>query len=163
MKSIPNELIVQMPESVEASKESCQAAADATLIVLFLMGAELNPKMIWPPIVSNGRELWKMPAPYDPPAIETVPLLVDLNGGGDEEGGYLSHCRRNAEEYNRALEEAKPYVATEIAKMGPTDAAHVWNYLNALACSVEDEEVYRPLELSEECKQAYYQAVGLGS
>jgi hypothetical protein len=161
MKSIPNELIVKMPSDVEATRESCQAAADATLLVLFLMAGELDPKLDFPPIISNGRELWKMPTPYDPPAIETVPLLVDLNGGGDEEGGYLAHCKLNAFEYNEALEEAKPDVAKEIARMGPTDAGHVWNYLNALACSVEDESVYRPLELSTECKQAFYQAVGI--
>jgi hypothetical protein len=161
MKAIPNYLIVKMPVAVEASKPSCEAAADATLLVIFLMASQLDPKLDFPPIVSNGQELWKMPTPYDPPAIETVPLLVDLNGGGDEEGGYLEHCKRNAEEFNEALEDAKPDVAKEIARMGPTDAGHVWNYLNALACSVEDESVYRPLELSDECKQAYYQAVGI--
>jgi hypothetical protein len=161
MKAIPNYLIVKMPVAVEASKPSCQVAADATLLVIFMMASQLEPKLDFPPIVSNGKELWKMPTPYDPPAIETVPLLVDLNGGGDEEGGYLQHTRRNAEEFNAALEEAKPDLAKKIAGMGPTDSAHVWNYLNALACSVEDESVYRPLELSDECKQAYYQAVGL--
>jgi hypothetical protein len=163
VKPVPNELIVKMPSDVEATRESCAAAADATLLVLFFMAGQLEPKLDFPPIVSSGVELWKMPAPYDPPAIRTIPLLTDLNGGGDEEGGYLQHCRRNGEEYNRALEEAKPDVAKEIAKMGPTDSAHVWNYLNALACSVENESVYRPLELSVETKQAYYQAVGIRS
>jgi hypothetical protein len=163
MKPIPQELIHKMPESVMGTKESCQVAADAVLHVLFLMGAELDPKLTWAPIVSSGVELWKMPTPYDPPAIRTVPLLVNLNGGGAEEGGYLAHCRRNAEEFNEALEDAMPDVAEEIANMGPTDSAHVWNYLNALACSVESESVYRPLTLSDECKQSYYLAVGLGS
>jgi hypothetical protein len=161
VKAIPNYLIVKMPVAVEASKPSCEDAADATLLVIFLMASQLEPKLTFPPIISNGEETWKMPKPYDPPAIKTVPLLVDLNGGGDEEGGYLEHCKRNAEEFNAALEEAKPDVAREIARMGPTDAGHVWNYLNALACSVEDESVYRPLELSTECKQAFYQAVGI--
>src|SRR4030095_6539953 len=104
MKPIPNELIIAMPESVEATKESCQAAADAVLHVLFLMGAELDPKMTWPPVVSNGVELWPMPAPYQSGERRQIRLLVDLNGGGAEEGGYLAHCKRNAEEFNEALE-----------------------------------------------------------
>src|SRR5262245_39837615 len=162
MKKIPSEYIDAMPDSVEATKESCQEAADATLLVLFLMAGQLEQKIPFPPIVSNGRELWKMPSPFNPPAIETVPLLVDLNGTG-EIGGYLMHVRRNAQEYNEAIEESKPDVARDIAMLSPMDSTHVWNYLNALACSVEDEDVYRPLELSPETKQAYYQAKGLGS
>src|SRR4030095_3274955 len=161
MKPIPNELIIAMPESVEATKESCQAAADAVLHVLFLMGAELDPKLTWPPILSNGVELWPMPPPYESGERRQISLLINLNGR--DESGYLEHCKRNAEEYNRALEEAKPYVATEIAKMGPTDATHVWNYLNSLAFSVEDESVFRALELSDETKESYYRAVGLRS
>jgi hypothetical protein len=160
VKPIQNELIEAMPSSVEASKPSCEAAADATLHVLFLMAAELDPKVDFPPIISNGVELWPLPPPYETGERRTVPLMVDLNGTGAT-GGYLEHCRRNAEEFNRALEEAKPDVAKEIAKRGPTDATHVWNFLNSLALSVEDEDVYRPIELSDETKQAYYQAVGI--
>jgi hypothetical protein len=163
MKPIPQELIYKMPDDVEASTESCQEAADAVLHVLFLMGAELDPKMTWPPVVSNGVELWPMPAPYQSGERRQIRLLVDLNGGGAEEGGYLAHCKRNVEEFNEALEDAKPEVAEEIASMGPTDSAHIWNYLNALACSVESESVFRPLELSDECKRSYYLALGLGS
>jgi hypothetical protein len=161
VKLVPNELILKMPIAVEATRGSCQAAADATLHVLFLMAGQLEPKLDFPPIISNGRELWKMPTPYDPPAIQTVPLLVDLNTAGAGEDGYLAHCKRNAQEFNEALEEAMPDVAKEIAGMGPTDSAHVWNYLNALACSIEDEAVYRALTLSPETKQSFYQAVGL--
>src|SRR4030095_13576160 len=102
-----------------------------------------------------------MPTPSDPPPIRTIPLMVDLNGGGAEEGGYLAACKRNAQEFNEALEDAKPEAGAEIASMGPTDSAHVWNYLNALACSVEVEKVYRPFTLSDETKGAYYRAVGL--
>lgn len=160
MKPIAEELIDAMPSAVETTKESCQEAADAVLRVLFEMGMQLEPKLSWPPIISNGYELWPMPAPYAFGERQTVPLLVDLNGMGDE-GGYLEHCVRNAVEFNEALAEAKPDVAKEIARMGPTDAGHVWNSLNALACSVEDESVYRPIELSAETKQSYYQAVGL--
>jgi hypothetical protein len=160
VKPIPQELIDEMPSSVEASKPSCQDAADATLHVLFLMAAELDPKLDFPPIVSSGVELWPLPPPYETGERRTIPLMVDLNGTG-EEGGYLAHCKMNALEYNEALAESKPDVAKKIASMGPTDATHVWNFLNSLACSVEDEDVYRPLELSDECKQAYYQAVGL--
>src|SRR4030095_3438838 len=159
MKPIPNELIIAMPESVEATKESCQAAADAVLHVLFLMGAELDPKLTWPPILSNGVELWPMPPPYESGERRQISLLINLNGR--DESGYLEHCNRNAEEFNPALEDAEPDLAKETAKTGPTGAAPVWNYLNSLACSVEDEDVYRPLELSDECKQAYYQAVGV--
>jgi hypothetical protein len=163
VKPIAQELIDEMPSSVEASKPSCEAAADATLHVLFLMAAELDPKLDFPPIISNGIELWPLPPPYEMGERRTpIPLLIDLNGTG-EEGGYLAHCRRNAEEYNEALAESKPDVAKEIAKMGPIDATHLWNFLNSLAFSVEDEDVYRPLELSDETKQSYYRAVGLGS
>jgi hypothetical protein len=157
MNKIPEEYIDEMPSSVEATKESCEVAADATLYVLFLMAAELDEELTFPPIVSNGHELWKMPSPYDPPAIRTVPLLVDLNGGGDEEGGYLVHCRRNAQEFNEALDDSKPDVARDLARMSPTDSGHVWNYLNALACSVEDEDIYRPLILSDETKRIFEQ------
>jgi hypothetical protein len=156
MNKIPQEFIDEMPSSVEATKESCEVAADATLYVLFLMATELDEELTFPPIISNGHELWKMPSPYDAPAITTVPLLVDLNGTGDD-GGYLLHCRRNAQEFNEAIDESKPDVARSLARMGPTDSGHVWNYLNALACSVEDESVYRPLELSDETKRVFEQ------
>jgi hypothetical protein len=163
MKPVPNELIVKMPSDVEATRESCQAAADAVLHVLFFMAGQLEPKLDFPPIISNGHELWKMPSPYDPPAIQTVPLLVDLNTAGAGEDGYLAHCKRNAQEFNEALEEAMPDVAKEIASMGPADSNHIWNFLNALACSVEDEAIYKPLLLSPECKQSFYNACGVRS
>src|SRR4030095_2198413 len=153
MKPIPNELIIAMPESVEATKESCQAAADAVLHVLFLMGAELDPKMTWPPIVSNGVELWPMPPPYESGERRQISLLINLNGRN--ESGYLQHSKTNASEYNQALEEAKPDVAKEIARMGPTDSAHLWNYLNSLALSIEDEDIYRAITLSSETKAAF--------
>src|SRR4029453_14262537 len=102
MKPIPQELIYKMPESVEATTESCQEAADAVLHVLFLMGAELDPNVTWPPIVSNGVELWPMPTPYESGERRQIRVLVDLNGTG-ESGGYLEHCQRNAEEFNEAL------------------------------------------------------------
>ena len=162
MKQIEDELIDMMPESVEATRESCQEAADATLGVLFLMGAELDPKLTWPPIVSSGVELWPMPAPYESGERRRIPLLVDLNGTGDD-GGYLLHCRRNAEEFNEALDVDDPELAEKIAAQGPQDAVHVWNYLNALALTCTEESVFRPLTLSDETKGAYYQAVGLGA
>src|SRR5262249_47014455 len=158
MKPIPQEYIDAIPTSVEATRESCQEAADLVLHVLFLMGADAEPKLAWPPILSGDVELWPMPAPHEPGERRTVPLLVELNGGG--EGGYLVACRRNAEEFNKALDESKPEVAKEIASLGPQDSAHLWNSLNSLACSVEDEAIYRPLELSDECERAYHQAVG---
>src|SRR4030095_6022987 len=149
MKPIPEEIINEMPTSVEASKPSCQAAADDTLLVLFLMAAELDPKLDFSPIISNGIDLWPLPPPYETGERRPTALLVDLNGTGAR-GGYLEHCRRNAEEYNTALAEEKPDVAKEIAKMGPTDAGHVWNYLNSLACSVQGEMGFRPLEVGDE-------------
>lgn len=159
MEPIAQQYIDAMQEDVEATREDCEAVANSTLLVLFLMGAELDPKMTWPPIVSNGVALWPLPSPYDSGTRRTVPLLVDLNGTG-EEGGYLSHCKKNAEEYNVALAESKPDVARAIAKMGPTDSAFVWNNCNALALSVADEAGYGPLQLSEETKAAFYLASG---
>src|SRR5262245_35084984 len=105
MNPIPEELIDLMPDSVEATTESCQAAADATLHVLFFMGAQLDPKLDWPPIISGAEEVWPMPQPYASGERRSIPLLVDLNGTG-EAGGYLDHCVRNAIEYNEALEDS---------------------------------------------------------
>jgi hypothetical protein len=163
MKPIPNELIVKMPRAVEATRESCQEAADAVLHVLFLMGQQLEPPADnWALFVSNGVEVYPLPAPWTSEERRKIRLLVDLNGNSDE-GGYLEVCHRNALEFNEALESRDLPLAQKIAAYGPDDSAHVWNSLNALALTVTDESVYRPLELSDETKQSYYLAVGLGS
>ena len=155
MKPIPEEAIAAMPTSVEATRESCQEAADATLLVLFLMGEQLDPPAdSWPLVVLNGVEVYPLPAPWTSQERSKIKLLGDLNGTGDE-GGYLEHCHRNAIEFNAALETRDLPLAQRIAAKGPVDSAHVWNNLNALAMSVEKGNVYRPLELSAETQEAF--------
>src|SRR5262245_7207937 len=161
MKKIPEEFIEAMPDRVEATRESCEAAVDPALLVLFLMAGQLEPRLEMPPIVANGHELWPLPAPWGLAERNQIRLLLDLNGAGDNYG-YLEHVRRNALEYNEALEDMKPDIAAQIARMTPGDASHVWEYLNALAASVADD-IYQTLPLSPECKQAFYIAKGLGS
>jgi hypothetical protein len=160
MKPIPQELIDAMPVKVEASRESCQAVVDPVLLVLFLMGGQLKPPPEeTPPIISNGRELWPLPPKWGLEERQTVSLMVNLNGAGPDKVGYLETCKRNAQEYNQAIEDSKPDVAIGICNLWPADSAHVWEYLNALAASVEQGDVYRTLALAPEVKQAYYMAI----
>jgi hypothetical protein len=160
MKPIPQELIDVMPTKVEATRESCQATVDPVLLVLFLLGGQLKPPPeSTPPIISNGHELWPLPAKWHLEEDQTIPLLTNLNGTGQDKVGYLETCKRNAQEYNQALEDSKPDVAIGICNLWPADSAHIWEYLNALACSVEKADIYRTLTLSPETKQAYYLAI----
>jgi hypothetical protein len=160
MKPIPQQFIDAMPVKVEATRESCQATVDPVLLVLFFMGGQVKPPLEQtPPIISNGEEVWPLPAKWASGERETVPLLVNLNGAGSDKVGYLETCRRNAEEYNQAILDAKPDVAVGIVNLWPEDSAHVWEYCNALACSVEKSDIYQTLQLSAETKQAYYAAI----
>src|SRR5262245_32504678 len=121
MKVIPEELIDQIPTDVEAERSSCQQAADAALHVLFLMGAEVQPRLNWPPIISSGIPVWPLPPPWRSNEERQVQLLVAINGTGSEEPGLLAACKRNAEEFNVAIAEAKLDVAKQIAELGPQD------------------------------------------
>jgi hypothetical protein len=154
MKPIPNEAIDAIPLTVNDSRESCRQAADSVLLVLFAMGLELETLAEWPPILSNGREVWPLPQPWTSDESRAAVLMLTLNGvPGDP--GFLAAVKRNATEFNEALETNDIPLAQNIAGEGPTDSAQVWSDTNALACSGETADVYRPLELSQETKAAF--------
>jgi hypothetical protein len=164
MDPISSDLINAIPDEIVAEKTDCQLAADTCLMVLFTMADELEPVPEMPLIISNGQELYPMPAPwtYAPPLrlggtqIDTKEVLRNVNE-------WLPHVKKNGHAYNEALAVNDIPTAERIAQQGVNDSALVWNMCNALAQSVETENVYRPLELSDETKGAFYQAVGLGS
>lgn len=159
MNSIPEEYIDRMPSVVDATKESCQAAADATLVVMFLIGAQVEGQS-WPPIISNGVENWPLPAPWASDEERMVYLLGNLNGTTNETG-LLAHTKRNAVAFNDAIAVEAIPEAEVIAKQMPNDSGELWSYLNALAARVEDENVYRTIVLSAETHGAYNVACGV--
>lgn len=159
LKKIPLELIQEMPDGVTKERDVCEKAADDTLKVLFFMAAEIAPVENFPLIISNGVEVWPLPAPWISGERRPNIILHDLNGTEDE-GGYLTACKRNAEEYNKLIEEGKDDPdaldkAKEVAKLSAGDSAHVWSYLNALVASTTTENVYQTLELSDETGDLY--------
>jgi hypothetical protein len=175
VKPIPEEIINQVPGKVIPDRESCEFAADKALMVLFLMGGELDPVPPFPPILSGKVEVSPLPAPweYEPPLkpsgeIDIQELLDYINGAPATEyrgpqPGLLQHIIENANEYNIALSVNDRPTAERIAGMGPQDSAMAWSTLNSLAQSVTEGSVYSTLQLSGPTKAAYYRAVGLGS
>jgi hypothetical protein len=164
MKLIPNEFVNRMPERVLPTYESCQSAADATLTALFMMGAQLDeesqPEDAWPLIVSNGVEVYPLPAPYEENAVALQVHLDNLNGDVTKTG-LLPHAHTNALAYNSAILENKPDVAKAIAALGPADAAAIWNNLNgACMALVPEGGMYSPIVLDELTKISYQRTVG---
>jgi hypothetical protein len=157
MDKIPQELIDEMPTTVDATEDSCQDACDATLLVLFIAGTRPLP-----PILSqNNIEVYPLPPPYYDGEEDQATLLSNLNGG-EASGGYknreiglLEHCVKNANEYNDAVDSNDLPLANKIKAQMTEDSAHVWNWCNALAKTVCEENVYRPLLLSDSTKEAY--------
>ena len=80
--------------------------------------------------------------------IDTKEVLGNVNE-------WLPHVKKNAEAYNQALAVNDVPTAVRIAEQGVNDSAMIWSNTNALAMSVEDESVYRTLELSPETKEVY--------
>jgi hypothetical protein len=155
MKPIPVEMIATIPDEVEQTRESCREAADLTLRPMFFVGAE-GEQLEYPPIFSNGVELWPLPVPWTAGEYTIRQLHENLNG----DDGFLAHTRKNCEAYNAALHGGALPEARRIREQMAKDSAAVWNNCNALAHSVEDEKVYRTLDLSEETKELYNAATG---
>lgn len=153
MKPIPEQFINAMPTFVEANKPACQAAADATLLVMFLLGGQLQGQE-WPPIISNGTESWPLPAPWTSSESRMLNLLGNLNGSVSETG-LLAHTKKNAIAFNEAVEGNAIPEAERIAKQMPNDSAELWSYLNSLAFRVEEEGIYKTIQLSAETHGAY--------
>jgi hypothetical protein len=154
MKKIPNELIEAIPDGVEATTESCTVAADTTLLVLFLMATELDERPEFPLIISNAVEVWPLPSPWTSDEENVLRLLTTLNGRG-EDPGLIEHVKRNAQEYNSALDTNDIPVAERIATQGAPDSAAVWNATNSLACQSTKEGIFRTLLLSDATKHAF--------
>jgi len=154
MNPIPQEHIDSIPDSVEATRESCQLAADKALFVLFFMANELKECPEFPPIISNGAEVWPLPAPWTSDEESVIRLLLNLNGR-DDDPGLLPHVKRNASEYNEALQSRDIPVAEKIASQGPDDAAALWNDTNSLALESTKESNFKTLVLSDETKEMF--------
>jgi hypothetical protein len=157
---LPEEIIEAIPTVVQVSRESCQEAADAALLALFSLGVRLDPVPDFPLILSNGHEVWPMPAPWnyavpynDTGWIKIGELLDNLNGVGDDIG-LLKHIKLNAQKYNEALESGAESEARAIAEQSPADSASIWNNTNALAMSLT-KQIYHPLSLSAATRAAY--------
>jgi hypothetical protein len=164
MDPISSDLINAIPDEIVAEKTDCQLAADTCLMVLFTMADELEPAPEMPLIISNGDELYPLPAPwtYAPPLrlggtkIDTKEVLRNVNE-------WLPHIKKNTHAYNEALAVNDIPTAERIAQQGINDSALIWNMCNALAQSIETEKGYRALELSTETKESYYSVAGFRS
>lgn len=163
MKAIPQEAIEQVPDQVTPDRESCEHAVDRALLVLFMIGAQSTVQLTFPPIVSGGgNEVWKLPMPWTSGEESSRQLIENLNGDPDKnQTGLLTHVKTNAEAFNAALASGAIPEAERIIAITPGDSTQVWNDCNSLACNIEDEDVYRPLELEDETKRAYYLAAGI--
>ena len=82
-------------------------------------------------------------------------LLTNLNGTEGSREGWLTHAKKNCEEFNEALATNDLPLANRIIAITPGDCAAIWNDCNALALSTETAGVYRPLVLSEGTKAAF--------
>ena len=123
-------------------------------MVLFTMAGELETVPELPPIISNGREVYPLPAPwlYEPPLkvggqkIDTREVLETVNE-------WLPHVKKNATAYNEALAVNDRPTAERIAVQSVKDSAEVWSTCNAVAESVETESVYSAFLLSSETEE----------
>jgi hypothetical protein len=155
MEPVPANYINAIPETVEADRESCTIAADNTLLALFFLASQKEGEWeSFPLILSNGVEVWPLPAPWTSRDENKLQLLQNLNGQGNREG-YLTHCKKNCVEFNEALASNDLPLANRILAVTPQDSAAIWNDCNALAFTVETANVYRPLSLSDGTKEVF--------
>lgn len=147
MEPIQIRHIMNIPNHVEHDRDSCERAADSALYVMFQIGAQFD--QIFPPIFSNGKELWPLPPPYSAPTDEREAVV------GARLDELLQNTKRNAQAFNAAVENNVKPEAQRIAEQMPTDSAQVWNDCNLLAKSIETESVYQTLALSEETQEVF--------
>jgi hypothetical protein len=152
MKPIEQELIDAIPDAVGKTRAGCEEAADTALTVLYTIGEQFKQFLTFPPIFSNGVEVWPVPPPYN------LAMTSDIDTAETSLNEFLRHTKINADAFNQEVNVNNVPGARSIAEITPKDSGMIWhlaNDLGRLVAADEGETIFRTLDLSENTEYLY--------